>query len=193
MTIFIYSHSFTTLPEQDYAALLSLRYKVFYQRLNWPLKTAGSLESDEYDIPQAHYLYAKGEQGQVVGCWRILPTTSDYMLKNTFPELLGAMTAPRDSQVYELSRFAVDKDFSALAGGVSNVTMKMFQSLYHHAQQRYITRYITVTSVGVEKLIQRLGIPCERLGNQQVHVLGSTRSVALSIPMNERYRESVGA
>ncbi len=71
--------------------------------------------------------------------------------------------------------------------------MKMFQSLYHHAQSQGIERYVTVTSTGVEKLIKRLGIPCERVGDQQVHMLGDTRSVALLIPMNERYRDSVGA
>ncbi len=69
----------------------------------------------------------------------------------------------------------------------------MFQSLYYHAQQHDIAHYVTVTSTGVEKLIQRLGIPCERLGDKQVHLLGTTRSVALSIPMNSQYRESVGA
>lgn len=115
------------------------------------------------------------------------------MLKDTFPELLGDVQAPQGERIYELSRFAVDKEFSAQSGGVSNVTMKMFQSLYHHAQSQGIERYVTVTSTGVEKLIKRLGIPCERVGDQQVHMLGDTRSVALLIPMNERYRDSVGA
>lgn len=193
MSISIYSHSFSTVPEQDYVALLKLRYKVFYQRLHWELQTDGELESDEYDVPQAHYLYAKEEEGHMVGCWRILPTTSNYMLTHTFPELLGTDMPPQDRHTYELSRFAVDKDFSALAGGVSNITMKMFQSLYYHAQQHHISRYVTVTSAGVEKLIKRLGIPCERLGDKQVHLLGDTRSVALFITMNEQYRESVGA
>ncbi|MGT0150745.1 acyl-homoserine-lactone synthase [Vibrio metschnikovii] len=124
-------------------------------------KNRRGLESDEYDIPQARYLYAKGEQGPGRGL--LADFTDDlglYVKKTLSPELLGAMTAPRDSQVYELSRFAVDKDFSTLAGGVSNVTMKMFQSLYHHVQQQRITRYVTVTSVGVEKH-SALRDPCE--------------------------------
>ncbi|MCG3733032.1 acyl-homoserine-lactone synthase [Vibrio cincinnatiensis] len=193
MHIDIYSHSFTQLPKSDYVALLKLRYKVFCQRLHWDLNSEAELESDEYDIPQAHYLYAKEASGHLVGCWRILPTTSHYMLESTFPELLGTIAAPKHHKIYELSRFAVDKKYSALAGGVSDVTLKMFQSLYYHAQQHDIAHYVTVTSTGVEKLIQRLGIPCERLGDKQVHLLGTTRSVALSIPMNSQYRESVGA
>ncbi|MCG3728852.1 acyl-homoserine-lactone synthase [Vibrio cincinnatiensis] len=193
MSITIYSHSFTHLPQSDYVALLKLRYKVFCQRLHWDLNVKEELESDEYDVPQAHYLYAKEASGHLIGCWRILPTTSHYMLESTFPDLLGELAAPKHPQIYELSRFAVDKEHSALAGGVSDVTMKMFQSLYYHAQKYDIDHYVTVTSTGVEKLIQRLGIPCERLGDKQVHLLGTTRSVALSIPMNTQYRESVGA
>ncbi|EKO3953242.1 GNAT family N-acetyltransferase [Vibrio fluvialis] len=193
MSISIHSYQFTTVPAQDYRALLKLRYKVFSERLHWKLETHQGLESDEYDIPRAHYLYAKGDEGHLIGCWRILPTTQSYMLKDTFPELLGDVQAPQGERIYELSRFAVDKEFSAQSGGVSNVTMKMFQSLYHHAQSQGIERYVTVTSTGVEKLIKRLGIPCERVGDQQVHMLGDTRSVALLIPMNERYRDSVGA
>lgn len=193
MTIQIHSHNLNAIPKHDYINLLKLRYKVFSARLHWDLETSEEMETDQYDVELAHYLYAMEDEGSMVGCWRILPTTTDYMLKNTFPELLGGINAPVDEKVYELSRFAVDKDFSRKAGGVSNITLKMFQSLYYHAQDKQIDSYVTVTSAGVEKLIKRMGIPCSRIGDQKVHMLGDTKSVALHIPMNNHYRESVGA
>ncbi|MDN3697123.1 GNAT family N-acetyltransferase [Vibrio genomosp. F6] len=193
MTIQIHSHNLNAIPKHDYINLLKLRYKVFSARLHWDLETSEEMETDQYDVELAHYLYAMEDEGSMVGCWRILPTTTDYMLKNTFPELLGGISAPVDEKVYELSRFAVDKDFSRKVGGVSNITLKMFQSLYYHAQDKQIDSYVTVTSAGVEKLIKRMGIPCSRIGDQKVHMLGDTKSVALHIPMNNHYRESVGA
>ncbi|NOH82292.1 GNAT family N-acetyltransferase [Vibrio sp. 03-59-1] len=193
MTIQIHSHNLNAIPKHDYINLLKLRYKVFSARLHWDLETSEEMETDQYDVELAHYLYAMEDEGSMVGCWRILPTTTDYMLKNTFPELLGGIRAPVDEKVYELSRFAVDKDFSRKSGGVSNITLKMFQSLYYHAQDKQIDSYVTVTSAGVEKLIKRMGIPCSRIGDQKVHMLGDTKSVALHIPMNNHYRESVGA
>lgn len=193
MTIQIHSYDLKAMPKHDYINLLKLRYKVFSARLNWELATNEDMESDQYDVDLAHYLYATEEEGLIVGCWRILPTTTSYMLKDTFPELLGDIRPPIDEKVYELSRFAVDKDFSRKAGGVSNITLKMFQSLYYHAREKQIESYVTVTSAGVEKLIKRMGIPCARIGDQKVHMLGDTRSVALHIPMNSQYRESVGA
>lgn len=193
MTIQIHSHNLNAIPKHDYINLLKLRYKVFSARLHWDLETSEEMETDQYDVELAHYLYAMEDEGSMVGCWRILPTTTDYMLKNTFPEMLGGISAPVDEKVYELSRFAVDKDFSRKSGGVSNITLKMFQSLYYHAQDKQIDSYVTVTSAGVEKLIKRMGIPCSRIGDQKVHMLGDTKSVALHIPMNNHYRESVGA
>ncbi|MCW8333728.1 acyl-homoserine-lactone synthase [Vibrio paucivorans] len=193
MSISILSHTFSEIPTGDYDDLLSLRYKVFAKRLNWELNVEQQKETDEYDVDRAHYLYAKQEHGPVIGCWRVLPTTQDYMLKDTFPILLGEQEAPQEERVFELSRFAVDKEFSAQAGGVSNVTMKMFQALYQHAKSHEIDSYVTVTSVAIEKLISRMGIPNSRIGDQQVHLLGDTRSVVLHIPMNEQYKQSVGA
>ncbi|MBW3695488.1 GNAT family N-acetyltransferase [Vibrio sp. T187] len=191
MTISIHSHDLNQIPSSDYHNLLRLRYKVFSARLRWDLKTSQQMESDQYDIEMAHYLYAKESNGHLVGCWRILPTTAAYMLKDTFPELLGTEPAPTGKRIYELSRFAVDKDYSKSVGGVSNVTLKMFQSLYEHAQERDIDSYVTVTSAAVEKLIDRMNIPFKRIGDGKVHMLGETRSVALQIPMNESYRVSV--
>ncbi|WP_394246255.1 acyl-homoserine-lactone synthase [Vibrio profundi] len=191
MTISIHSHNLTKIPTSDYHDLLKLRFKVFHGRLQWDLETQHGMETDQYDVEQAHYLYAKEDGGHLVGCWRILPTTDSYMLKDTFPELLGVQTAPTGERIYELSRFAVDKDYSKRVGGVSNVTLKMFQSLYEHAQEHDIDSYVTVTSAAVEKLINRMKIPSSRIGDGKVHMLGSTRSVALHIPMNRQYKESV--
>ncbi|MGD8110132.1 acyl-homoserine-lactone synthase [Vibrio sp. TRT 21S02] len=192
MSISVHANNFINISQSDFHALLSLRYKVFAQRLNWDVETESELERDEYDVDKASYIYIKGDGGQVIGCWRVLPTTTRYMLKNTFSVLLGEQQAPKGKRIFELSRFAVDKDHSKQLGGVSNVTMTMFQALYRYAKQNDIESYVTVTSVAIEKLITRMGIPNQRIGDQQVHVLGDTRSVALHIPMNRTYRDSVG-
>lgn len=192
MTLSVHSYNYSSIPDRDYHNLLALRYKVFAKRLNWELKVSQNCESDEYDVERADYLYVKSDHDGVVGCWRILPTTQDYMLKDTFSDLLGDQIAPQERRVFELSRFAVDKDFSKKNPGVSDVTLTMFQALYHYAESHDIESYVTVTSVGIEKLISRMGIPNQRVGDQQVHLLGNTRSVVLSIPMNQQYQTAVG-
>lgn len=192
MTLTVHSHNHRSISHSDYHQLLALRYKVFSQRLNWELNVSDNSESDQYDVERADYLYIKNAQQNIVGCWRILPTTESYMLKDTFEVLLGCEDAPQNSAIYELSRFAVDKDHSQQSGGISNVTLTMFQALYHYAQTHSIDSYVTVTSLAIEKLISRMGIPNQRIGDKQVHMLGDTKSVVLSIPMNEQYQLAVG-
>ena len=70
--------------------------------------------------------------------------------------------------------------------------MEMFRAIYKFAVYNDITHYVTVTSIGVEKLLKRIGLPHQRMGDRQVHKLGDTRSVALLIPIDEQFRASVG-
>ncbi len=63
MSISIHSYQFTTVPAQDYRALLKLRYKVFSERLHWELETHQGLESDEYDIREPTTSMPKAMKG----------------------------------------------------------------------------------------------------------------------------------
>lgn len=183
----------TLLSDVDYMSLLQLRHKVFRERLKWDVKSENSHESDEYDTQETQYLYVKDDIGNLFGCWRILPTTGTYMLKDTFNQCLGEEEAPESPTIYELSRFAVDKTLSSGSHFTpGKITMEMFRAVYKYAVYNGIDYYVTVTSVGIEKLLKRIGLPHERIGDKQVHMLGNTRSVVLLIPINEKFRDSVG-
>ncbi|WP_196156958.1 acyl-homoserine-lactone synthase [Reinekea sp. G2M2-21] len=189
---FTIKHSaFRTISPEEFNGLLSLRYEVFKQRLNWEIETQGTQEQDDYDDNNAEYLYAEDDMERVVGCWRLIPTTGRYMLKDTFPVLLGDEPAPYGKKIVELSRFAVKKSSSLIGTTISEVTLKLLQSVYIHAVENDIEEYVTVTSTAIERLMRRTGIPCERIGDKQVHMLGDTRSIALSIPINAQFRNAV--
>ena len=191
MSIIIRSETKKSISKENYTNLLKLRYQVFKERLNWDVETEWELESDDYDTSDVQYLYANDENMNVCGCWRILPTTGPYMLKNPFPELLGDHEAPVSNTIYELSRFAVDKESARLNADSVNISMEMFKSVYIHAIENGIEEYVTVTSTAVERMIKRIGIPSTRLGNKKVTLLGDTKSVALRIPINEQFKRSV--
>ena len=191
MSIIIRSETRKSISNENYTNLLKLRYQVFKERLNWDIETEWELESDDYDTPDVQYLYANDEYMNVCGCWRILPTTGPYMLKDTFPELLGGAEAPVSNTIYELSRFAVDKESARLNADSVNITMEMFKSVYIHAIENGIEEYVTVTSTAVERIIRRVGIPFTRFGDKNVTMLGDTKSVALRIPINEQFKKSV--
>ncbi len=190
---FIVKHAnYSTISEHDFKLLLSLRYDVFKKRLNWDVETHNKLEQDDYDNANADYLYVVDEYKNIVGHWRLIPTTRRYMLKDTFSVLLGEEEPPSEENIVELSRFAVRKNCSGKAtSSVSDITFKMFQSVYIHGVENDIDFYVTVTSTAIERIIKRVGIPCERMGSQMPEMLGETKSIALRIPINEQFKAAV--
>ncbi len=187
--------SFSTEPNSELDKLFSLRYKVFHSRLKWGVD-AGELnqqEKDQYDVIGTKYLYVACPEKNIVGCWRIISTTTNYMLKDTFPELLGNDIPPCSPEIHELSRFAVDKDAHSLNIKPSLITKAMFKAIFDYAKSHHIKEYVTVTSIAVERIIKQNRIPCIRVGKGDVHLLGETKSIALRIPIDDRFARAVSA
>ena len=149
------------------AAMYQLRHEVFHERLGWDVTSDNGMEHDEFDLINAVYVVAKSDANQVVGCWRALPTEGPNMLRDIFPELLHGQSAPQQADVWELSRFAVaalGQDGEAQGFGFTSVPIQMMRAWYTFAQRNGIRRYVTVTTVAIERLIRKLGLTTIRLG-----------------------------
>jgi acyl homoserine lactone synthase len=90
------------------AGMHRLRYRVFKERLDWSVSVVGDMEADAYDSLGPDYLLVLADDGEVVGCVRLLPTTGPNMLADTFPVLLDGKPMPRSPGLYESSRFCLD-------------------------------------------------------------------------------------
>ena len=105
-------------PEPDVLQeVYRLRDAVFRERLAWDVASQDGCERDRYDDFCPVYLIANDDDGRVEGCWRLLPTTGPYMLRDVFPELLDGHPPPAAADVWEISRFAVmprDRDYRSL-------------------------------------------------------------------------------
>jgi acyl homoserine lactone synthase len=166
------------LRAEDVRAMHELRYEVFRERLQWDVPCTRRSEIDCYDALDPMYMIVKDDGARVCGCWRILPTTGPYMLKDTFPQLLCGHAAPRDPAVWELSRFALGRHVAA-AGRFSGTAIEMMERLLSFALENDVRSLITVTTVAVERLLKALGIPMRRYGIP-VQV-GIERTVGFSI------------
>ncbi|MCA1399518.1 acyl-homoserine-lactone synthase [Bradyrhizobium elkanii] len=145
-----------------------LRYRVFRDRLNWDVSASGKLELDLFDTLGPDYLIAL-DQGQVVGCVRLLPTTGPTMLAETFPALLGDRQAPRSERILESSRFCVDtRSGSARAtNGVGRVTFVLFAAMIEYLDAAGADAIVTVTDVRMERILRRAGWPLDRISPPQ--------------------------
>lgn len=163
------------LPPIAVDGMHRLRYLVFRERLHWDIPVADYRERDRYDECNPIFMLARKDK-VVVGCCRLLPTTGDYMLKNTFPQLLGGRQAPMAQDIWEISRFAVTKE-SRSGFGFSTIPATIIRELVHHALANGIRQYVFVTTTGFERLLMRMGIHLDRFAaSMQV---GIERSVAL--------------
>jgi len=93
------------IPDNVRSELFHYRYKVFVEQLGWDLDTPHDREKDQFDHHDTLYVIARDIHKQVVGCARLLPTTSSYLLEEVFPQLLNGMPAPKSPEIWELSRF----------------------------------------------------------------------------------------
>lgn len=157
-----------SLPDGLYSLKASYRRRVFVERLGWQLATQDGMERDQFDRPDTLYVVARDKMGDVCGCARLLPTTRPYLLSDVFPQLLNGALPPSSPDVWELSRFAA-VDFNANMTSVlgqfsSPIAIRLLEEGIACAAVRGAKRLITVSPIGVERLLRRAGFHAHRAG-----------------------------
>jgi acyl homoserine lactone synthase len=148
-------------------AVAEYRHKIFIERLGWPLPTENGLERDQFDRPDTIYVVARDDKGNICGCARLLPTTSPYLLGEIFPDLMGGMPVPAAHDVWELSRFAaaaVTPDATGSAAETAKNTRELLAAAISSAAVQGAKRLITVSPLGIERLLNRMGVHSHRAG-----------------------------
>lgn len=160
------------LPKGLYSKVARYRHKVFVERLGWDLKTQNGEELDQFDRPDTVHIVVQDDQGNVSGCARLLPTTGPYLLGEVFPQLLNGLPPPCSPDVWELSRFAAvdfsSQTSSATAQFSSPIAAKVLYKAIDYAAAHGAKRLITVSPIGVERLLRRGGIRAWRAGPPMV-------------------------
>ena len=162
----------TCLSEAIHTSAARYRYKVFVETLGWELDTDGELELDQFDRADTVYVVARDNAGQVNGFARLLPTTGAYLLGDIFPQLLNGQPVPCAPDVWELSRFAA-VDFtkqttSALGQMSSEIAVGLLQEAIACAAAHGARRLITVSPIGIERLLRKAGFHAHRAGPPMV-------------------------
>lgn len=174
-------------------AMFSLRHRVFRQKLGWKVTSLNGEERDDYDRLDPLYMVSLAD-GRAHGCWRLLPTTGPYMLRDTFPELLRGEKAPEDAGIWEVSRFAITSPGRRQKGQIvlSDIAFEMFAQLIDFVDENAYGECVTVTSTAFERLMKSNGITLRRFGDGAATDVGGVESVACWIPLDARTRSAIG-
>jgi N-acyl-L-homoserine lactone synthetase len=155
------------LPNNLSAQVADYRHQIFVEQLRWALHTENGMESDQFDRPDTMYVVAQNDNGHVSGCARLLPTTRPYLLGEVFPQLLNGLAPLCSPDVWELSRFvAVDLNNQGRTPGQfsSSVARKLLEESIACAISHGAKQLITVSPIGVERLLSRSEFHAHRAG-----------------------------
>lgn len=179
---------------QLYASLAGYRYQVFVERLGWELETVPGYEQDQFDHADTVHVVARDDDGDIVGCGRLLPSTERYLLESVFPQLLNGMPVPRDERIWELSRFAamdVAAKGDAKASRRNYMAERVLLEALRYCAARGVTHLLAVSTVAVERLMQRAGVDMHRIGPPSM--IGGQPVLAFVIGVNARSIEALSA
>jgi acyl homoserine lactone synthase len=156
------------LPEGLFAKISRYRYRVFVETLHWKLSTPEGIELDQFDGPDTVYVTAQDQVGCITGIARLLPTDGPYLLRDVFPQLLYGLTPPSSPDIWELSRFAA-MDFNSQTAAArtqlsSPIAVQLLRASIQCAAAKGAKRLITVSPIGVERLLRRAGFYAHRAG-----------------------------
>lgn len=150
-------------PEFE-TALAQYRHKIFIERLGWSLPVDDGLERDQFDHPETIYVVTREPDGAICGCARLLPTTEPYLLGEVFRHLMHNQPVPKSRDVWELSRFAAASVKADSAIDPALNTRALLAEAVHAAAAQGAKRLITVSPLGIERLLQRMGVHAHRAG-----------------------------
>ena len=164
----VISGKITALPAGLLSQLGRYRHKVFVETLGWDLQSPHGEERDQFDRDDTLYVTARDDSGRVNGCARLLPTSRPYLLGEVFPELMSGLALPCSDDIWELSRFAAvdfnNQTMSALQQFSSPIAVELLKESIACAAAHGARRLITVSPIGIERLLRRAGFQARRAG-----------------------------
>jgi len=146
-----------------------LRARVFRDRLGWDVTIVDDMERDLFDDLNPAHVISLNQDGDVVGCMRLLQTTGPNMLSDVFYSILDGEAPLRSAQIWEATRFCVDTQ--KLAGGktrnsISYVTSEVMIAAFEYAQKAGVLDAVAVIDPVMNRVLKRSGnAPYDYLGS----------------------------
>jgi acyl homoserine lactone synthase len=151
---------------REIAQMHEIRKRTFYDRLHWQVKTLRSWEIDEFDALNPLYLLSIGDDGNVRGSLRLLPTTGPNMLADVFPELLPDDMRIESATIWESSRFSVDQEAAAERSDnlLNRTTGELLIGIVEVGLLAGLTDVVSVYDAMFARILKRANCAAELIG-----------------------------
>lgn len=140
--------------------MFRLRKRVFADRLGWDVQVSQGMERDRFDNLDPAHVISVDDDGQVVGCMRLLQTTGPHMLSDVFSSILDGEPPLRSATCWEATRFCVDTE--RLASGrarnsIAYVTSEVMIGAFEFAMSAGVTDAVAVIDPVMDRVLKRSG------------------------------------
>jgi len=163
------------IGERSYEKMLALRHKIFRERLKWDIPSTNEnteLEEDEFDTESTVYVLIGNP---FVASCRLIPSNHKTMISVLWPDVLVSFDPHQG--VWELSRFAVDKD----ARMPTLLAAKILLEAYKFAIKNNISHYVVISTRSAAKVIRNMGINTIRLPSEDQSIVASSTKIDMRI------------
>lgn len=148
--------------------MFRIRAKVFKERLDWEVEVKDGYERDYFDDLNPLYLLSVDEEGELLGCLRLLPTTGPNMLRDVFNILIpdGKIESPL---IWESSRFCINPDIrhktrDVETAFVNRVTIELLSGIAEVGLAAGLDFVVTVYDARIARLLKRVNCPADVVG-----------------------------
>jgi N-acyl-L-homoserine lactone synthetase len=147
-------------------SMYRLRHRVFVERKHYDVPNYRGMEWDQFDTPAAVYLLWRDADLQVRGMMRLIPTTFPYMIKELWPDLVDSGEFPSRPDVWEITRFGVDKDLDPETR--KRACAELVCALFEFGVTSGIREYLCLTMLPVlRNAIGKAGCSVDLMGSLQ--------------------------
>ncbi len=176
-------HLFTDLLAEMHA----LRARVFADRLGWEVAVKDGMEIDEFDALNPAHVICLDDDGDVVGCMRLLQTTGPHMLADVFYDILDGEPPLRSSRIWEATRFCVDTEKlkgQTTRNSISYVTSEVMIGAFEYAREAGVLDAVAVIDPVMNRVMQRSrNAPYDYLGSPKQ--MGKVKAMAALMDCSE--------
>jgi N-acyl-L-homoserine lactone synthetase len=160
--------------------MFELRKRVFHDRLGWDVEIKDGMERDLFDDLDPAHVVSVDDDGNVVGCMRLLQTTGPHMLADVFACLLDGEPPIRSARVWEATRFCVDTNLPGRGiarNSISYVTSEVMIGAFEFGRDAGISDAVAVIDPVMDRVMKRSGnAPYGYLGSP--HPMGKVTALA---------------
>ncbi len=160
-----------------------LRYRIFYEELNWIPRSKDSLEIDSYDM-NAIFFGVFNKQHELVAFIRLILPESQFMLEKEFSFLISPRYIVRkERDTAEVSRLCIAPEVRSSANSenfaIHEISMFLYKGIFQWSMANMVRYLYFVVDRKIYRLLRIKGFPCEMIGMPQAMPDGTVATAAI--------------